>query len=430
MIYLIIILAITFAIISWKRPLWGAYIITAGLPSFLLRFKTFGIPMTFLESMVLILFLICLIRKQIDFRKFFKSPFFWPMTVILVVASISVLVSPDRVGGLGIWKAYFVEPMLFWLILTSQIRSRKALEGLFWALGASILYLAIIGLFQQFTAWNMPQAFLKPSGGVDRIVSILNYPNALGLYFGPIIILYLGWLFVPSLYEREGARRAEGFNVVLKLIILILAVVTILLAHSYGAIISVAVISWVMGIVYKKTRWYVVGLTVLSGLAWLFSGQLRSFVMAKLFAKDYSLFVRSLIWKETWVMLKANWFFGAGLNGYHLKILPYHLKTFEVFPYPHNILFNFWSELGIMGVVAFAWLFIKYIWINVKNFFKGQGSKILSFTYVAILAQMIIHGLVDVPYFKNDLSMLFWIVMAVAVVNGGIVWNNKEEKSI
>ena len=67
-----------------------------------------------------------------------------------------------------------------------------------------------------------------------------------------------------------------------------------------------------------------------------------------------------------------------------------------------------------MGVVAFAWLFIKYIWINVKNFFKGQGSKILSFTYVAILAQMIIHGLVDVPYFKNDLALVFWVILALA----------------
>ena len=72
-------------------------------------------------------------------------------------------------------------------------------------------------------------------------------------------------------------------------------------------------------------------------------------------------------------------------------------------------------------------MFAKYVWTNAVNFFKGNGSKVLSFTLVAILAQMIIHGLVDVPYFKNDLSMLFWIIMAVAVINGGIIWNNKDE---
>ncbi|MFA6919335.1 MAG: O-antigen ligase family protein [Patescibacteria group bacterium] len=418
MYILIIILALAFAIVSWKRPLWGAYIIAAGLPSFLLRYKILGIPMTMLETMVLVLFLICLVRRQIDFKKVFANPLFWPMMAILFVATISVWASPDRVGGLGIWKAYFVEPMLFVAILASQIRSRKALEGLFWALGASIIYLAIIGLFQQFTAWNMPQAFLKADGGVDRIVSILNYPNALGLYCGPIIILYLGWLFA-------GGKKA--WEVVGKLLVLALGAVTILLAHSYGAIISVAVVSWVMGLVYRKTRMYVVGLTVLAGLAWLFSGDLRSLIMAKLFAKDYSLFVRSLIWKETWEMLKDNWFWGAGLDGYSLKILPYHLKTFEVFPYPHNILFNFWSELGILGVLAFVFLFVKYVWLNAVNFFKGYGSKILSFTFVAIIIQMIIHGLVDVPYFKNDLSMLFWIIMVMAVINRGIVWNSKEE---
>lgn len=418
MIYLIIILTLIFAVLSWKKPLWAVYIVAAGLPSFLLRYKILGIPMTFLETMVLVLFLVCLFRKQIDFKKFFKNFFFWPMIAVLFVATISILASPDRIGGLGIWKAYFVEPMLFWLILTSQIRSRRALEGLFWALGASIIYLAIIGLFQQFTAWNMPHAFLKADGRVDRIVSILNYPNALGLYCGPIIILYFGWLFA-------GGRKL--WEVIGKLLVLALGIITILLAHSYGAIISVAVVSWVMGIVYKKTRWYVIGLTVIAGLIFAFYEPLRGFIMAKLFAKDYSLFVRSLIWKETWQMLKDNWFWGAGLDGYSLKILPYHLKTFEVFPYPHNILFNFWSELGILGIISFTWLFVKYIWVNAVNFFKGYGNKILSFTLVAILAQMIIHGLVDVPYFKNDLSMLFWIIMAIAAVSGGIVWGGKEE---
>lgn len=418
MIYLIIILTLAFTVVSWKKPLWGIYLVSIGLPSFLLRYKILGIPMTFLETMVLVLFLICLLQRQIDFKKVFADPLFWPMTAILFVATISVLVSPDRIGGLGIWKAYFVEPMLFYAILTSQIRSRKALEGLFLALGASIIYLAIIGLFQQFTAWNMPHAFLKPDGGVDRIVSILNYPNALGLYFGPIIILYIGWL-------AAGGKKI--WEVVGKILVLVLGLITILLAHSYGAIISVAVVSWVMGLAYRKTRLLFVSLTIVTVIEFIANSYLRDFIMAKLFAKDYSLFVRSLIWKETWEMLKDNWFWGAGLDGYSLKILPYHLKTFEVFPYPHNILFNFWSELGILGVLSFIVLFAKYVWTNAVNFFKNQGSKILSFTFVAILAQMVIHGLVDVPYFKNDLSMLFWIVMAMAVVSGGIVCDKKEE---
>jgi hypothetical protein len=29
---------------------------------------------------------------------------------------------------------------------------------------------------------------------------------------------------------------------------------------------------------------------------------------------------------------------------------------------------------------------------------------------------LLIHGLVDVPYFKNDLSLLFWLIVALISV--------------
>ncbi len=31
------------------------------------------------------------------------------------------------------------------------------------------------------------------------------------------------------------------------------------------------------------------------------------------------------------------------------------------------------------------------------------------------MTALLIHGLVDVPYFKNDLAMLFWIIYALGL---------------
>ncbi|MFA6421948.1 MAG: O-antigen ligase family protein [Candidatus Buchananbacteria bacterium] len=408
---LLSVMAIAFGIISYYKPLWGIYIITAGLPSFLLRFNIGGVPFTFLEAMILILFLICLLTKRIDYKKIYRNTFFWPIIVVLVFATISVFTAPNLAPALGVWKAYFIEPVLFLAILASQVHSRKALEGLFWALGVSIFYLSIFAIIQKFTGWGVPGAFMKPSGGVDRVVSILNYPNALGLYVGPIIILFTGWLVA-------GSKR--NWPSILKLLVIALGFTAIILAQSEAAIIAVLVCWFIMGIVYKKTRYFTIALAMIAVLVLVFFAGLRDFVLTKVFLNDYSGGIRKIIWHESWKMLKHRWLFGAGLSGYQYHIYPYHLNTFETFPYPHQIVFNFWTELGLWGMLAFVWVFIKYFWVNVKAIIKNPGVKIMAFTFICVGIEIIVHGLVDVPYFKNDLSVLFWIIIGAATINASL----------
>jgi len=55
-------------------------------------------------------------------------------------------------------------------------------------------------------------------------------------------------------------------------------------------------------------------------------------------------------------------------------------------------------------------------------------AKILSVTLIAVMLEIILHGLVDVPFFKNDLSVLFMIILAVAVINGYLIKSEKNGK--
>lgn len=121
----------------------------------------------------------------------------------------------------------------------------------------------------------------------------------------------------------------------------------------------------------------------------------------KLTLQDYSGSVRLSQWSETIDMLQDHWLLGAGLSGYQTVFKPYHQAThLEIFQYPHNILLNIWVELGLLGLIAVGLL----SW----HVLRAEPS-------IAIFAllQMIIHGLVDVPYFKNDLAFLTWIFLAI-----------------
>ena len=131
---------------------------------------------------------------------------------------------------------------------------------------------------------------------------------------------------------------------------------------------------------------------------------------AKLTFNDYSGQVRRSQWRETVAMLKDNVVFGAGLNGYPTAMEPYHeAEQYEIFQYPHTIVLNVWTELGLLGLIAFALL----AWRATATL-RGAGTPPMATTLAFLaLVQMSIHGLADVPYFKNDLAMMAWLILAV-----------------
>ena len=136
---------------------------------------------------------------------------------------------------------------------------------------------------------------------------------------------------------------------------------------------------------------------------------------------------------------------GAGLNGYQAAVKPYHqegifynsdnlpnfdARTYgsaelrvkywqpvEIYLYPHNIFLNFWSELGMAGALLFIWIIGKYLFLSLRLSQKlksqNEPEKYLALGLFAAMIVVIIHGLVDVPYFKNDLAAMFWIIIAL-----------------
>jgi O-antigen ligase len=72
---------------------------------------------------------------------------------------------------------------------------------------------------------------------------------------------------------------------------------------------------------------------------------------------------------------------------------------------------NFWSEIGLFGLLAFLGIIVWFYKIGIRN--REYGISII---LMAAMTALLVHGLVDVPYFKNDLSVLFWILVASEVV--------------
>jgi O-antigen ligase len=86
-------------------------------------------------------------------------------------------------------------------------------------------------------------------------------------------------------------------------------------------------------------------------------------------------------------------------------------------PYPHNIFLTSWTELGLLGLAAFTWILVTLLirpWMALSRA-SGIYRTLLWGTGTGF-AMLTIHGMVDSPYWKNDLSLEFWIVAALEVV--------------
>lgn len=413
MIYLLLIwlYLLLYGYLAIKNCHWAIYILIFALPSYLIRWTIFGLPLTLLEAMILILFGASLFTGKINWSQVKNNQFFWPAIVIFLAATIGALISPNTLGALGVWKAYFLEPLLFFMVIISRFNTTRQLTGIFWSLGGLASYLSLIGIWQKFSGWQVPAAFLNVDGSVDRIVSLLGYPNALGLLLGPIIILFAGFLWQPA---------KNQWQIWAKWLVIILSFTAIILAKSEAAAISLIALGLIAGIMIKKTRLATIIIILLIIVVLTVSPALQEYLITKLLLQDYSGFIRRLIWQESWQMLKDHWFFGAGLAGYQIRIAPYHLPTFEIFLYPHNFVFNFWSELGLIGLAGFGWLTLKYLKENYKMIRQRAKNQWLNYTLIALTLQIIIHGLVDAPYFKNDLSLLFWLIISLVIIQQNI----------
>jgi O-antigen ligase len=132
-------------------------------------------------------------------------------------------------------------------------------------------------------------------------------------------------------------------------------------------------------------------------------------LMQRLSTVPWSLQGREAIFGSTLDMIRSHPIFGVGLGGY-----TYLFRGVTPEIYPHDVWLTFWVETGLLGVVSFAVIFFMLQWmgwrawptveqVNRAWLWGGLGGLVLWF----------FHGVVDSPYWKNDMAVEFWIMAAL-----------------
>lgn len=385
-------------------------VLTGILPLYIVRFSIFGIPTNIFE--VAVLAVACVGACSADTRNsWVKTVKTMPrgiqiaIAVLFVSACVSAGISHEMRVSLGILKGWFIIPMIFSFLLMSTIKHAPSMKSrILDAMMVSGVAVSVIGMLQ--------------IGSMPRIASLYDVPNSLALFIVPLVIiaLYRGVLFRRSAYIASASIMA----------------IAILATQSAGAIfacVGTLGIGWFAGIFpdsfYAKTqrlRLYTLGLVLVTVIVSVFVLRDRLLYLAAPLIHPgitNSATVRLQLWDVGIRLIQQHPMLGIGLGQFEPayqaqlhQLFAQHVPGLQaeyVFRDPHNWIISFWLNMGVLGLTSFICVNYAAIRRSIKS--KKLEDKAVALACISIL----LFGLVDTIYWKNDLAALWWMIIVLAL---------------
>ncbi|MDP9211663.1 MAG: O-antigen ligase family protein [bacterium] len=372
-------------LLARRRADWGIALVVAALPLYQVR-GSLGVPTTLLELMLGAVVL-GLLSRWPRYRPV-RSPFD-PWLALWVLGSLlAAVLAPDPKQALGLWRAFFLEPVVFFVAARSVFRTEPVRPLLYGAIGA-------IGIT---AAWA---AVLAASGSAlsydGRLAGPFQSPNFVAHLAVPLTLLVLGWPGRLSRLVRFGP--------------VVLGLVLLAGSQSRGGLLALAAGGLALAFLRSAPAWRkrITAAVVIGGL--LIAGV---FLNAD---RDDRFSTRPVLWKTAAAVIAERPLLGAGPEHFQDEVRARvggdeELRRFVVprAPDAHNLFLVTWTEWGLAtlaGLISLLATLTAVLWRRRDRWVAPAAAMA-----VAILA----HGLVDTPVLKNDLAIIFMLVFVLAAL--------------
>ncbi len=384
--------------------IYSLLILFAIAPAYVARFGRLDLLELAVAAFWIIFFFWILARKEfknfIAFAKSQPKTLNWAIFLFLLAAAISALISPDKTRATGLFIAYFLEPALTYFpakyIFLQNEKNKKLFIGLLLVLAAVF---SIYAILQYFTLLGLPSQWWGNANEPKRALSVFEYPNAFALYLAPLLAFLL-----PFVFNADSAKKN-----LLKLSAFAIGLAGLILSMSRGgwAGLFIAALAFIFFQKNKNiTRMVLAGIFIIAAVV-LIIPNLRYRVLLP-FVGEKSTVSRFSLWHTADKMIKSSPVLGKGLYGFKSDFNLFNTDpNLASLNYPHNIFLNFWVETGLLGMLSF-------LYISFYFFIKSDKKNPYGLGVALFLIAIYIHGLVDAPYLKNDLALIFWVVLATA----------------
>lgn len=308
--------------------------------------------------------------------------------------------------GLGLLKSYLFLPVVF-ALGTSFLVWRKTIDHnhLLLAVFFGATFQSILGYL-----YTIRGLFTYDS----RLAIFYESPNQFAMILAIGIIIGIHFLLVS---KSTKTPLSQTIRAILIIAVLSLAF-SLLLTHSLGSWIALAV-SIILVIITKANIFSIRKSLVIIILAVFTASFLIYFMPFFARTTDYKSSIppsqkdsRIMIYSVSQKMIKDNLLFGIGMGNFQKKYLDMqiHFSPYPQWavPHAHNNLLHVCVEGGIFALFCFSIL----IFIS----FRKKINKPLCGLFV-VLVYLLVHGIVDVTFWKNDLSVIWWSFLLILSLN-------------
>src|SRR3989344_6378288 len=381
-------------------------------PTYAVRFNFFGLPTNLLMLWVVLVWIIFAVylTRQKQWGIFFGHSLRLDLRILsftsifFLAGIISLFWQGFNLEKLGQFIVLFLQPISIFLIAGFEYRRNPASKTLL--LNSCFLLLALMGIYsliQYFTLWGLPPAYWGNSVEPKRALAFFAHPNFYALFSAPLLAFLLADLGLKIKDLRKNWFFFAAW---------IIGGLGLLLSFSRAGWLGLGVagLVYVLFAAEKKIRKLALAIFVIMVVVIVSVPNLRwRFILP--FYGEKSAVSRLSLWHTGVKGIAESPVFGLGLTGFaqnwdRLNTDP-NLDTHN---FPHNIFLTLWLEtsiIGLVGVIGLIGILIYRGLIHRADLFKLGVALFL----IALLSQ----GMLDNPYFKNDLALVFWLVLSLSL---------------
>ncbi|MFZ2359323.1 MAG: O-antigen ligase family protein [Anaerolineae bacterium] len=373
------------------RPWLGLPLLAVTAPLAALRpLPLGGLPLDGADLMLALMLAAWLAQGVAQRRIVLPHPLLlWPMLALLAALSLSLLGAQSYREGLPELLKW-TQVLALYLAVAALLPRRRA-GWLVAALLVAGAAQALLGLYQ-FLTQTGPDAFIL-LGRFMRAYGAFGQPNPYAGYLGLVAPLSISL----ALWAWSGRNRA---GVSLRLVLPALALLIsagLLVSWSRGgwlafvaavAVVVVAHTRRAAPLVVAHTRRAAPLLLALAALVVLVLGgvdllppsvagrlaDLREYVglvdiaRSEVTDANFSVIERIAHWQAALGMWRDHLWLGVGTGNYAVAYAAYNLpRWYEPLGHAHNVYLNFAAEAGLLGLLAYLWLWLASLWQAVRT---------------------------------------------------------------
>jgi len=325
-------------------------------------------------------------------------------SIFIAAGAIGIFFSADPKFSLGVFRVYFVEHFIVavigWCLYDAGFFEKKHIRFGFVSGAILLVLVGTHALLQHADLLPSPKPWIDEVP--RRASSLFPHPNSLGLLIAPFTTFYAVFLLCKTEHASQDRK-----TIFLSAAASISGLVAVLLSRSDGALVGlmVGIFAYLFFSRHARRLLIIVVFTVCLFIA---VPDTRSY-MTRAFTEG-SLGSRNVLWENTSRLLADRPIQGAGLGSFQKVYKRYRTSpNQELLVYPHMIVLNFWVELGVVGLSAGA----AIVYLSLKNAWQRihRQKHAVFIALFCVWITVLVHGLIDVPFFNNDLSFLWWLLV-------------------